>query len=120
MEGEVVGYTIPVATRIYNKLDSAGNSQAPVEARLEDGSRLLLVYAASSVTARSGTTLGTGTAVIQQISSSGVISNWTNPSGTTTTITIRNSTTNALSGGYMQVKREAISGVWLVDVASCS
>lgn len=93
----------------------------PGNYELEDGPRLALIYSSGGCTARSGTTLGTGTGVVQKIDpSTGVVSNWTSTSGATLTITFKNSSTTALAAGYIQVKREGFSGQWLADVADCA
>lgn len=87
----------------------------------DDGPHAAIVYLTTSVSARSGTTLGSGTGRLQ-IVTSGVLSNYLEADGATTySFTVYNTTTNTLTANqYAQVKREYATGTWLVDVASCS
>jgi hypothetical protein len=87
----------------------------------DDGARLYVAFTTTTITARSGATLGSGTATMQKLSDSGVASNYLEVDGVTTwSVTVYNTSTHILaSSSYIQVKRENSNGLWLADVAEC-
>ena len=117
---EVIGFNQADAEKIVELIDRTGVNFGYSAEKPQDGPRLVIVNSAAGLTARSGTTLGTGTGVVQKISSAGVLSDWTAPGGGTLTITVKNSSTTALAAGYIQAKKEGFSGVWLADVGECA
>lgn len=72
-----------------------------------------LGVASGSITARSGTTLGTGTVTMKKIDGSGVISNMTlaNMGGTTSSLTVWNPGSVISSGAYVLCFR--VGDKWL-------
>lgn len=79
-----------------------------------------VVYSEDGCTAKSGTTLGTGTGLMQYIDEDGEIATYETHGEDTIEVVFFNSTTNVLDPGYYQLKREEISGKFLVDVAECN
>lgn len=113
---DVFGFNENDAKQLVGGLSTGKPSRAEnhFEQQIDDR-RIEVVYSAGGVTARSGTTMGTGTGVVQQINSSGVLSDWTKPSGGTLTITFKSLSTKAGCAGYYLVNRNNVSGVWLTQ-----
>lgn len=76
---------------------------------------LIGVVGAGGITARAGTTPGTGTVNVYHINSSGVLSQYNGH-----TETVYNLSSSAIAAGaYVQCKREYISWKWFVDFEDC-
>jgi hypothetical protein len=111
---DVVGFNPRDAEMLINNAEREKVDGFPNAKNDHETPRSAIVYCSAAATARSGTTLGTGSGIAQQISSSGVISDWLNPSGGTLSINFRNPFSFEMSG-YIRVHREWFSGVWLAD-----
>lgn len=70
---------------------------------------IIIGYTAGGATARSGTTVGSGTMTYQSITTT-TIGNWTTPAATTKTETFYNLSTSAVSAGYIVCARDSITG----------
>jgi hypothetical protein len=92
--------------------------QTPEIARKPTGDESLImigVVGAGGITARAGTTPGTGTVNVYHINSSGVLSQYNGH-----TETVYNLSSSAIAAGaYVQCKREYISWKWFVDFEDC-
>lgn len=73
----------------------------------------------SAIAARSGTTPGSATVTLYYISS-GALTAYTNINGDPITVTAYNLATSTVAANtYIQVKREFLSGTWLIDFEDC-
>lgn len=75
-----------------------------------------IAFTTGGVTARSGATTGTGTAVIKKINPSGGIVDF----DPVRTVNVRNVSSTAVGANkYIQLKRDSFSGLWIVDWEQC-
>jgi len=95
--------------------DDGTISSKLVEVSGNAGIALAIAYTTAGVTARSGTTVGTGTARIKKL-----VSNVITDLSPTLDVTVKNmSTTAVASAKYIQLKKESYSGIWIVDWEQC-
>lgn len=109
---EVVGFNERDASNLINTLGNFGGQHSPNEYDLETPQNVL-VHTGSGVTARSGTTPGSGTVTIYKISSGPTLET------TGQTITAYNLSETAVPGScYATCRRIRFTGQWIIDPPS--
>ena len=120
---QVQGFRPATARRILKQLNIEGTEQLPSGYPFpDDGARTAIAYTHSgTITARSGTTVGTGVAKLARIGATDVLEFVKDSANADIVITVKNTSTSAIGASqYIQVKRDYYSGFWLVDVGECA
>jgi hypothetical protein len=112
---EVWGFTASTADALLMKVGVEPNKQ--IQRDLSDGSRMAIGYTAGGVTARSGTTLGTGTFVQYVLIASGSNKILTASTDTTTRTCYNLSTTAVGAAKYVMLLRWG--DCWVVNWEEC-
>ena len=100
--------------RILQQLDGGIVASRPAS---QDGDpwTMIGVVATGGITARAGTTPGTGTVNVYHVNDSGVLAHYNSQ-----TITVYNLSSAAIvAGKYVMCKRDYISWKWFVDFEDC-
>lgn len=120
MSEPLAGFTVSKGRQILANLDEAGTSVG-LRAQMPEQPRTAIAYTHSgTITARSGTTVGTGVATLYRIDSSNVLSAVTDSAGANIVVTVKNLSTSVVGASkYIQIKREYYSGYWFVDFEDC-
>lgn len=122
MADAVAGFKPSTARRILKALNLTGVVPGVAGDPFPDeGPRTAIAYTHSgTITARSGSTVGTGVATLYRIDSSNVLSAVTDSAGANIVVTVKNLSTSVVGASkYIQIKREYYSGYWFVDFEDC-
>lgn len=123
MADAVAGFKPSTARRILKALNLTGVVPGVADDPFPDeGPRTAIAYTHSgTITARSGTTVGTGVAKLARIGASDVLEYVKDSTNADIVVTVKNTSTTAIAASqYIQIKRDYYSGFWLVDVGECA
>lgn len=121
MPDEVYGFNRRDSEAVTNLIDRNGSWNSTKSGYAEEARTAIAYTHSGTITARSGTTVGTGVAKLAQIGASDVLEFVKDSTNSDIVITVKNTSTSAIGASqYIQVKRDYYSGFWLVDVGECA